>query len=108
MHALPALRAKLAGLAVSARRWQAGTGVGGSRAGTRREWDGAGGVVAGIACGEEAFDGAFDAGDTLGQGLDVRLQVRQIGPDFGSQGLVVGARVTPNGQQQANRGRAYG
>lgn len=73
-----------------------GDGVGG-KAGTRREGDGSAGVVAVISSGEEAFDDAFNAGNTLGQGLD-----------FLSQGLIVGARVTPNGQQQANQGGAYG
>jgi len=55
-------------------------------------------AVAGIACGEEAFNGTFKAGRALGQGLYVLTEVAKINSDFCSEVLDVGPRVAPEGQ----------
>ena len=55
----------------------------GATAGRRRERERLGRVGAGFSGGEEAFDYAFDAGDTLGQGPAGRSQDRQVGADSG-------------------------
>ena len=93
-----------------------------------RNWCSAGqaSVGAGIATGEEAFDDAFDPRHAFGQRLDVFAQIGQIASDlgkvsvdflskrlhvsaeFGSQGVIVGTSFPPEGEHEANHGRAYG
>ena len=87
-------------------------------------------AVAGTSSGEEALDGAFEAGEALGQGLDIFAKGSHVATNFGAEvlhvgahlgserrhvgtgfralALVVGARVAPKRKQQANDGGAYG
>ena len=94
-------------------------------------------AFAGASSGEEALDGAFEAGQALGQRLDIvaksshvatnfRAEVlhvgahlgserRQVAADFQPQRLCIGARIAPKRPQQpnhrgtnANQGGAYG
>ena len=73
-----------------------------------------------------AFAGAFDPRYALGQRLQVLTHVGQVASDlgkrsadfraqalvvpaeFGSQGVIVGARFTPEGEHETNHGGAYG
>ena len=76
-------------------------------------------AVAGAWSGEEALDGAFEAGQALGQRLDIfaksshvptnfRTEVLHVGAHLSSESSHVGARVAAKRKQQANDGRAYG